>query len=84
MDLDEKVRIGNLAKVQMMTYNKCNTFVLNPLFGWLPFGDQEVPEYYAASKKGRKKSGSSPTSTEFAGRYPLHRAAYVGDTVAIE
>ena len=84
VDLDEKVRIGNLVRVQMMTYNKCNTFVLNPLFCWLPYGKTEVPEYFAASKKFRKKSSASPSLHEFSGRFPLHRAAYIGDDQAIE
>ena len=83
-DLDEKVRIGNLAKVEMMTFNKCNQFVLNPLFGWKSYGDDQVPEYFAASKKQHKNGSCSPASTEFGGKYPLHRAAYVGDQQALE
>ncbi|CAJ0592805.1 unnamed protein product [Cylicocyclus nassatus] len=88
VDLDEKVRYGNLCRVEMITYDKYNTFVMNPLFdSGLGLGDDdEGSNYFIASAKRtiRTSSGTSISSDDWSRNYPLHRAAYVGDAATIE
>ncbi|CAI4230186.1 unnamed protein product [Auanema sp. JU1783] len=80
IDLDEKVRFGNLARVQMMQYNKYNILIMNPLFG-LQLPHVEIPKYFIL---GSEEVQSNPTSdSDFALRYPLHNAALTGDQQTI-
>ncbi|KAK6728194.1 hypothetical protein RB195_005691 [Necator americanus] len=88
VDLDEKVRYGNLCRVEMITYDKYNTFVMNPLFdSGLGLVDDEDPGYFIAAapiRAVRTSSRTSISSDDWSKHYPLHRAAYVGDAAAIE
>ncbi|WKX90899.1 hypothetical protein Q1695_009614 [Nippostrongylus brasiliensis] len=89
VDLDEKVRDGNLCRVEMITYDKYNTFVMNPLFdSGLSFTDEDEENSYFIAGVGvrtrRRASKASVISDDWSRSYPMHRAAYVGDAAAIE
>ncbi|EYB97147.1 hypothetical protein Y032_0143g2417 [Ancylostoma ceylanicum] len=88
VDLDEKVRYGNLCRVEMITYDKYNTFVMNPLFdsGLGSTDDEEIGYFIAAAPRRavRTSSKTSVGSDDWSKHYPLHRAAYVGDAATIE
>ncbi|KAK5975874.1 hypothetical protein GCK32_019137, partial [Trichostrongylus colubriformis] len=72
----------------MITYDKYNTFVMNPLFdSGLGLTDNEENNYFIAGAPARTvRTGSraSVGSDEWSKNYPMHRAAYVGDAAAIE
>ncbi|XGW19534.1 hypothetical protein V3C99_003404 [Haemonchus contortus] len=88
VDLDEKVRYGNLCRVEMITYDKYNTFVMNPLFdSGLSLTEDEENSYFIAGAPARTirtASKGSVGSDDWSRNYPMHRAAYVGDAAAIE
>ncbi|KAK6027945.1 ankyrin repeat protein [Ostertagia ostertagi] len=72
----------------MITYDKYNTFVMNPLFdSGLALTDDEENSYFIASaptRTLRTASRGSVASDDWSRNYPMHRAAYVGDAAAIE
>ncbi|VDP00684.1 unnamed protein product [Heligmosomoides polygyrus] len=73
VDLDEKVRYGNLCRVEMITYDKYNTFDNSYFIAGAP-----VRAFRSPSK------ASVGSGDDWSRNYPLHRAAYVGDAAAIE
>uniref|UniRef100_A0A1I7XH30 ANK_REP_REGION domain-containing protein n=1 Tax=Heterorhabditis bacteriophora TaxID=37862 RepID=A0A1I7XH30_HETBA len=92
VDLDDKVRYGNLARVEMITYNKYNTFVMNPLFDTgLQYTKQpnfqlQAPGYYVRgfNSRVRENSKTSLSTDDWCQRYSLHRAAYIGGAKTID
>ncbi|VDP27528.1 unnamed protein product [Soboliphyme baturini] len=88
-DLAEEVRFANVVLAYMMALDKCDVFIMNPLFGSsIPYKvaqDQLIVDYYAKgrpelSPRSLNRTHSSNDSSEsgsWMDDYPLHRAAYL-------
>ncbi|KAK0422009.1 hypothetical protein QR680_007310 [Steinernema hermaphroditum] len=87
-DLEEEVKKGNKARVQMIRLEKYDALIINPIFGsglrW--HGSEYTPGYYAKGRLTRQKSSVSSTYNGelWAQRYPLHKAAYDGDALLVK
>uniref|UniRef100_A0A915PUW4 FERM domain-containing protein n=1 Tax=Setaria digitata TaxID=48799 RepID=A0A915PUW4_9BILA len=83
-DLAEEVRRSNNARAEMMSYEKYDMFIINPLFGTgLHYHNANEVKYYAKDVTiPESLSSSSSSSGEcWPEKYPLHKAAY-DDNVA--
>uniref|UniRef100_A0A1I7Y7B8 FERM domain-containing protein n=1 Tax=Steinernema glaseri TaxID=37863 RepID=A0A1I7Y7B8_9BILA len=87
-DLEEEVKKGNKARVQMIRLEKYDALIINPIFGsgLRCHGSVFRPEYYANGRITRQKSSITSTYNGelWAQRYPLHKAAYDGDALLVK
>ncbi|TKR95099.1 hypothetical protein L596_009314 [Steinernema carpocapsae] len=87
-DLEEEVKKGNKARVQMLRLEKYDALIINPIFGAGLRGhwNEETPDYYAKGRIIRQKSSvaSSYNGEVWSQRYPLHKAAYDGDALLVK
>ncbi|CAJ0944130.1 unnamed protein product, partial [Mesorhabditis belari] len=93
-EIDQQVARGNSARLRMVKYEKFDKFVMNPLFGTglhtRVFADElSVRSTTIYERRGKRTStvttSSPPRSAEdWGSRYPLHKAAYIGDAQLIQ
>uniref|UniRef100_A0A0N5AJF2 FERM domain-containing protein n=1 Tax=Syphacia muris TaxID=451379 RepID=A0A0N5AJF2_9BILA len=77
-DLAEETSRSNVVRAIMMSMEKYDMFIMNPLFGsGLEYDSKaNAPTYYAKGRSELQGNGKLNSNKSWSERYPLHKAAY--------